>query len=393
MVGSTTNTPVVPPRQEATAEFLECTQGVIDRLDADILLYNGLLIFPEDYILMGSCEPQRKNVLLILTTDGGDADVTYRIARCLQRRYRRFIVYVREWCKSAGTLLVSGANEIIMPDDGELGPLDVQLVKRDEFGERESGLAPRQALETLRDESLKSFEDYFLKLRVRSGFSLSSALTSEIAKAMAVELFKPIYGQLDPMRLGEIERAVQVAKAYGERLGQIGRNFQTDSALDDLVSGYPSHTFVIDREEAKRLFRRVRKPTEDEVWLTEFLRDEIEALPPRVQDGQVRQDRSPFAFLHDIYPELRPAEGESEGEGNEEETREEETSEEGAREDGKYDGAVQSGASGQDTKDPGAPHGRAKARVGTSQETAVQEGIGKAGPHKGRSSRNGKAGH
>ena len=373
MVESTVNTPVVRPRREATPEFLERAQGVMDRLDTDILLYNGLLILSEDYILMGSCDPQRKNVLLILTTDGGDADVTYRIARCLQRRYKRFIVYVRGWCKSAGTLLVSGANEIIMPDDGELGPLDVQLIKRDEFGERESGLAPRQALETLRDESLKVFEHYFLKLRVRSGFSLSSALTSEIAKAMAVELFKPIYGQLDPMRLGEIERAVQVAKAYGERLGRIGRNFRTTTALDDLVSGYPSHTFVIDREEAERLFRRVRRPEEDEAWLTEFLEDEIESLSPRVQDGQVRQDSSPFVFLHDIYPQLPPTEGEREEGESGEEASGEEASGEGEREDGRYDGAVQSRESGQDTEDAGTPNGRPNEQVGTSQETAVQD--------------------
>ena len=392
MAESTVKAPVVPPRREATPEFLARAQGTMGLLDADILLYNGLLILPEDYILMDSCDPQRKNILLILTTDGGDADVTYRIARCLQRRYKRFIVYVRRWCKSAGTLLVSGANEIIMPDDGELGPLDVQLVKRDEFGERESGLAPRQALETLRDESLNSFEHYFLKLRERSGYTLSSALVSEIATAMSVELFKPIYEQLDPMRLGEIERAVQVARAYGERLGQIGRNFRTDAALDALVSSYPSHTFAIDREEAMKLFRRVRKPTEDEAWLSEFLEDEIESLSPRVQAGQVRQDRSPFAFLHDIYPELLPAEGEREEGESEEETSGDDTSEEGEVEDGRYDGAVQSRASGQDTEDPGAPHGRAEARVGTSQETVVQEGLETAGPHKGRSSGNGRAG-
>ena len=333
---------------------------------------------------MESVDPQRKNILLILTTDGGNADVTYRIARCLQRRYDHFIVYVRGWCKSAGTLLVSSANEIIMPDDGELGPLDVQLIKRDEVGEWESGLAPRQALETLRDESLKSCEDDFLKLRVRSGFSLSSALASEIAKAMAVELFKPIYGQLDPVRLGEIERAVQVAKAYGERLG---RNFRTATALDDLVSGYPSHTFVIDCEEATRLFATVREPSEDEARLTEFLDDDIEALSPRVQDGQVRRRVPPFAFLHDIYPELLPTEGESE-----EETSGEDTSEEGEVDDGRYDGAVQSRESGQDTKNPGAPHGRAEERVGTSQETAVQEGLETTGPHKRRPSGNGRAG-
>jgi len=43
-------------------------------------------------------------------------------------------------CKSAGTLLAIGANELAFTPYGELGPLDIQLTKVDKFQQQESGL-------------------------------------------------------------------------------------------------------------------------------------------------------------------------------------------------------------------------------------------------------------
>jgi ClpP class serine protease len=39
---------------------------------------------------------------------------------------------VSGYCKSAGTLIALGANELAFGEHGELGPLDVQIAKRDE---------------------------------------------------------------------------------------------------------------------------------------------------------------------------------------------------------------------------------------------------------------------
>jgi hypothetical protein len=51
-----------------------------------------------------------------------------------------------------------------------------------------------------------------------------------------------------------------------------------DGALEKLVTYYPSHDFVIDRDEARELFRRVREPTTDEAELLKYL-EPILALP------------------------------------------------------------------------------------------------------------------
>jgi hypothetical protein len=75
----------------------------------------------------------------------------------------------------------------------------------------------------------------------------------------------PIFAQVDPLQLGEVDRALRTATLYAERLG--ADHFKA-GALERLLMQYPSHDFVIDREEASDLLRTVRAPTAEE---TEFL--------------------------------------------------------------------------------------------------------------------------
>jgi ClpP class serine protease len=81
----------------------------------------------------------------MLATFGGDAHAAYKIGRALQNKYNAgsiisnheplFDVFVPTYCKSAGTILVLGADRILMSAEAELGPIDVQLRKQDEVGE------------------------------------------------------------------------------------------------------------------------------------------------------------------------------------------------------------------------------------------------------------------
>ncbi len=81
--------------------------------------------------------------------DSVDADVAYRIARCLQHRYERITAVISGQCKSAGTLLAIGAHELAFSDHGELGPLDVQLRKADDMWAATSGLTVRNVCDAL----------------------------------------------------------------------------------------------------------------------------------------------------------------------------------------------------------------------------------------------------
>ena len=253
-------------------KLAKAIEAVSHKYDVDIFIYVGVLLEPDDDRVLAACRKRirkRKNVLLILSTPGGSADAAYRIARCLQRAYNvkaeeitergAFYLYVHDICKSAGTLLALGATSLIMSQRAQLGPIDVQLLNEEEVGERRSGLAPRQAMETLSTEAGKTFYRMFRMMRI-GGLQLPTRLAAETAATMAIGIMEPIYAQLDPIRMGEIERFVNIAQEYGERLRTTNVR---DETIEKLLSGYPSHEFVIDREESGDLFERVEVPSDE----------------------------------------------------------------------------------------------------------------------------------
>jgi len=136
-----------------------------EKMDADIVICAGPINPGDDEYIIKECEKRqgenqlRRNIFLILMTHGGDPNAAYRIGRCFQEAYKakqdsietgssvqpetkggEFSVLLDGYCKSAGTLICLGANSLFMSDNAQLGPLDAQLAKQEEVGERTSGL-------------------------------------------------------------------------------------------------------------------------------------------------------------------------------------------------------------------------------------------------------------
>ena len=59
-----------------------------------------------------------------------------------------------------------GANDLVMCEEAELGPLDIQIAKADEW-EAGSGLAIEAAFEKLQEESVKLFLRHLQNIRSR----------------------------------------------------------------------------------------------------------------------------------------------------------------------------------------------------------------------------------
>jgi hypothetical protein len=231
--------------------------------DHDILLVNGPIgddLFNEIFAVVAR-ERKGKKVVLCLTTYGGEANAAFRIGRLMQSSYEDFIAFAPSMCKSAGTLIVTGANKLLMSDLGEIGPLDVQLMQRDELGARKSGLTYRSALEDLRDHSFEMFQSFMLSIKAGSRGAISFRLAAEIASNMTIGLLSNVYQQINPEVLGTDFRDLSVANKYGEQLNERFQNVK-DGMLDCLVREYPAHDFVIDRAEAIKLFNRVEKPSD-----------------------------------------------------------------------------------------------------------------------------------
>ena len=255
---------IVP--DEVPRDVIRASKAVAEKHNARVVVYSGDIDNRGVGRLLQALKLEkgnRPNTFLVLTTNGGHADAAYRIARLLQTVSRRFYLFVPERCKSAGTLLALGANEIVMtPIISELGPLDVQLFQRNEIDRTRSGLVVHTALKGLADETLRAYENSMLEIKRRSGGLISFEVASQIAVSMTTGVMSSVYAQIKPDDLGLDLRELNVAIAYGLRLVRHGKNAKRGT-VRHLVEDYPTHDFIIDASEAKGLFKAVSEPKDE----------------------------------------------------------------------------------------------------------------------------------
>ena len=236
--------------------------------DRDLFLYSGSIDQKSvnDFFLavLTRQEKPRSNISLILTTWGGDPHQAYRMAWLLKRLYSTFRVVVLGPCKSAGTLVAVGANELAFGLLGELGPLDIQLTKPDEIAVTNSGLDTLGALAIMRSQAFNSFEENMVDIINKSRGLVSMKAASDMAAQLVIGLFQPMIQQIDPHRLSEVNRMMRIAKEYGKKLGMPNLKDDKESQLDRLIEDYPSHGFIIDKDEAGTIFNTVLEASEHE---------------------------------------------------------------------------------------------------------------------------------
>jgi hypothetical protein len=233
-----------------------------EEADADILLINAPIMPGLEAVIRATVaqrECRRKNVILILVSAGGIADDAYRSAVALHSQYEKVTVCISGWCKSAGTLMAIGGDELIFGCNGEMGPLDVQIAVKDELVEnRDSGLILDAAIQGLTDNSFRVFEKFMTSLIERSQGAITFRTAADLAASVTIGLMSPIYEKIDPLRMGADQRAQKIGRDYAIRLNMKAANLRGADALNMLLNGYPSHGFVIDLDEAARLFSNVK---------------------------------------------------------------------------------------------------------------------------------------
>jgi len=250
----------------------------------DYILINRVIDRALYYDLSSCVEQNKKNeeCSIFLTTTGGDPHAAFRMGRCVRNSYRHVRIVVPSICKSAGTLFAISANELAVGDNGELGPLDVQVEKPEELAERNSGLDILNALSMINGHAMSVFRAVLQD--VRYGARLSTKLAAEYAAKMAIGSVEPLYAQIDPTKLSEMNRAMLIASEYGYRLNEYGNNLRDDNdALGCLLMGYPDHGFVIDRKEARSLFKNVFSPSTLEKSI--YTANTHLLFDPRLQNG------------------------------------------------------------------------------------------------------------
>lgn len=223
-------------------------------------------IFPPNLLKVKELLKRKKieNIDLIIHSSGGDINTAYQIAEILRNHSKKITAIIPLLAKSAATLLTISADEIIMGELAELGPLDTQISEQKK-GSRifNSALNPFKSLEQLQTYALETLDVTAKLILSRAEMTVEEAIGHAIEFASRVT--SPLFEKLDVEKLGEYSRALSVGKEYGKRLLARYNIIQNqDEILELLVRGYPSHDYIIDYKELKRLGFNVRYPSDEE---------------------------------------------------------------------------------------------------------------------------------
>lgn len=211
--------------------------GIVQK---DILAFGDLLLDKKD-----------SDLDLLLQSPGGDIDVAEKIIYMCRDRAKSFRVIVAESAKSAATLIALAADEIVMGNTSELGPIDPQIIITTAGGE------------TI-DRPAQSFLDGL------------KAIRDEVdeAKGKLSPVYFPLLQQLDPALIDFCKKAVRRSRQFAEKwllYSQCKDNpKQASQTAEKLVDTerYLSHGTVIDyKEAANELKLHVNYlPPDDPLW-------------------------------------------------------------------------------------------------------------------------------
>jgi membrane-bound ClpP family serine protease len=171
---------------------------------------------------------------LFLQSSGGFLDSAYKNVRILKEYCSELNVIVPLMAKSAATVMCLGANEIVMTVFAELGPIDPIVPN------------PSNPQIHVPARAIRDFFEF-----------LSSTETAE--KSMVdIQIKEKMAVALDPYLIGSYQTALKSAKQIAEKLlkenALKGKNASViDDAVKKLTEEYFSHSFVIDRNEAREI--------------------------------------------------------------------------------------------------------------------------------------------
>ena len=193
---------------------------------------------------------------ILLDSVGGDIDAIYQLLTRFRSLSSKLEVLVPDYAKSGATFFCLGADSICLSNTAELGPLDAQIPDPRKSGEFMSALDAFKALEYLRRYAMETLDVTVKLILERSQLSIKEAL--EEATHLVSILMTPLYQQVRPLDLGEYNRILAIGEEYGRRvMGRYSYNGLSEQEINGILQrmiwAYPSHSFVIDYDEARRL--------------------------------------------------------------------------------------------------------------------------------------------
>ncbi len=232
----------------------------------NLLIYSGAIERDTEWLISESLLPLDEpieEIDFLLNTEGGSPDIAYKITKILCKKAKKINILIPYWAKSAGTLICLCADELILSDFGELGPLDIQTVNnQDEGRSYESVLTGFAALEEIRQHNFKVFDAFVIGMLERAP-QLKITKILDLAINYCGNTSAKLYDQIDLNLIGKHSRALKISMHYGKRIMKTNKSFKLGVAegeqlVERLVRGYPDHGTVIDKDELNSLGLPVR---------------------------------------------------------------------------------------------------------------------------------------
>lgn len=178
--------------------------------------------------------PEGQSVELLLNTPGGDIDAAEKLTALVRKRVGEagFRIIVPDFAKSAGTLMVLGADSVVMSDTSELGPIDPQVYARDSNGNE--SLRPAQS-------HIDAYERYSDLLKKQPG---------DAAARMMLEKLDPSFLQFCQTLKDRAQKLAEQQLARGMFYGGTGNTTQTASELLN-TKRWQTHSQMISWQDAK----------------------------------------------------------------------------------------------------------------------------------------------
>ena len=179
-------------------------------------------------------DPER-DLHLMLGTLGGDGETALRMIRQAQSRCRHLTVIVPDQAKSAGTLLVLGADSIYMGPTSDLGPVDPQFQLPD------GSLAPARAIIAAVEEAERRIQEnpttYPLHASLLTDITALMVQQSRDAMDRIADLTREALASVSSRRPQDVEA---LAKALHQHLiGESKNHGAIVSATDAKSYGLP----------------------------------------------------------------------------------------------------------------------------------------------------------
>ncbi len=234
-------------------EIIKASQEIANKRKNSLLLLDLEEIDPSVMLIVQNIINGKKFKTLdvILQTPGGDIGASFQLTKLLRNKADNINIIVPLFAKSAGTLICLGADKILMTDLSELGPLDSQIEESSEDGRhRASALNRFKALEQIQKHTMSTLDVAAKLIISRSGMKISEAI--HLASEFTGHTSGTLYSQLNPKKIGESARALEIGERYGITVLTRYMGWSKDNAkslVNKLVKKYPSHDYVIDLEE------------------------------------------------------------------------------------------------------------------------------------------------